>query len=146
MAVKDYTDPRWQRVRLQILSRDKFRCAVCDRDDATLHVHHRVYEKKKKIWDAKPEHLVTLCETCHERCENIVSMARKYADRFITQMAAFRSPGDQIKVSPIEVMMKIESFNYKPLSDQEAMKLYGKLLEYFFDASGCAQQILGQYE
>jgi hypothetical protein len=83
MAVKDYTDPRWQRVRLRILERDGFACKACGDAKNTLHVHHRVYEKKKKIWDALDENLITLCEECHQRAEELVIVMRLCADRII---------------------------------------------------------------
>lgn len=83
MAVKDYTDPRWQKVRLEIMNRDKFRCQACGSTTDTLHVHHRVYVKKMKIWDAAHKDLVTLCEKCHERAEEIVCGFREIADRIV---------------------------------------------------------------
>lgn len=83
MAVKDYLDPRWQKVRLRILERDNFQCKSCGSCTKTLHVHHRVYEKKKKIWDAEEFNLITLCEDCHERAEEIVTGFRKIADIFV---------------------------------------------------------------
>lgn len=44
-------DPRWQRRRLEILSRDNFACQICGDTDNTLHVHHLAYEQNKKIWE-----------------------------------------------------------------------------------------------
>lgn len=35
MAVKDYSDPRWQKVRLRIMERDGFMCGGADRRDAS---------------------------------------------------------------------------------------------------------------
>lgn len=83
MAVKDYSDPRWQKVRLEIMNRDNFQCQSCGSTADTLHVHHRVYVKKKKIWDAEHKDLVTLCEKCHERAEQIVCGFREIADRIV---------------------------------------------------------------
>lgn len=58
-------DPRWQRVRLEIMSRDNFSCRSCAADNRTLNVHHRWYETGKDPWEYPPEALVTLCEDCH---------------------------------------------------------------------------------
>lgn len=59
-------DPRWQKKRLQILDRDKWRCTDCFADDKTLHVHHLDYESGAEPWDYPDHYLVTLCEECHK--------------------------------------------------------------------------------
>lgn len=59
-------DPRWQKKRLEILSRDNFTCRSCDSTTETLNVHHCFYERHQKPWDYPDGSLVTLCETCHE--------------------------------------------------------------------------------
>ena len=56
-------DPKWQKRRLEILSRDDFRCLECGRNDLTLHVHHRMYFDNP--WDAPDWALETKCEECH---------------------------------------------------------------------------------
>lgn len=58
--------PKWQRRRLEIMSRDKFRCTRCSADSHTLNVHHKVYRRGSAPWDYTDAELVTLCETCHE--------------------------------------------------------------------------------
>lgn len=60
-------DPRWQRKRLEILQRDGWRCQKCEREDKTLHVHHRRYVYGRKPWEYEEQDLVTLCEDCHEK-------------------------------------------------------------------------------
>lgn len=60
-------DPRWQRRRLEILERDIWICSCCGDDSKTLHVHHRVYDKKyENPWDYPDELLITLCADCHK--------------------------------------------------------------------------------
>ena len=56
--------PKWQKKRLEILNRDKFRC-WCGEKEKTLHVHHRYYETGLKIWEYPDEALVTLCIDHH---------------------------------------------------------------------------------
>ena len=57
-------DPRWQKMRLQILNRDGWRCLFCNADSKPLQVHHILY-KRREPWDY-PEYLYqTLCEDCH---------------------------------------------------------------------------------
>jgi 5-methylcytosine-specific restriction endonuclease McrA len=58
-------DPRWQRVRLKILERDKWQCQGCGEKEKTLHVHHKFYQVGFMPWDYNDEILITLCEECH---------------------------------------------------------------------------------
>ena len=62
-------DPRWQRKRLEILTRDDFACQDCRSKSETLHVHHSHYRKGAAPWDYENGHLITLCEGCHDRAE-----------------------------------------------------------------------------
>ena len=57
-------DPRWQKKRLEILSRDNFQCTACGSKEKTLHVHHRYYGRGDP-WDIADEALITLCNKCH---------------------------------------------------------------------------------
>jgi hypothetical protein len=59
----DYQDPRWQRLRLEIMQRDGFACVACGDAESTLHVHHKQYHGE--LWDTPPADLQTLCESCH---------------------------------------------------------------------------------
>lgn len=63
-------DPRWQKKRLEILSRDNFTCKCCFNTDKTLHVHHKIYESNNP-WETSSIHLITLCEDCHENWNEI---------------------------------------------------------------------------
>ena len=58
-------DPRWQRKRLEIMSRDNFHCTSCGFDDRTLCVHHKEYIRGFKAWEYPDVLLVTLCDVCH---------------------------------------------------------------------------------
>jgi hypothetical protein len=58
-------DPRWQRKRLEILSRDNFTCQICQSTTKTLHVHHKKYEYGKDPWEVEDIFLITLCKDCH---------------------------------------------------------------------------------
>lgn len=58
-------DPRWQKRRLEILSRDAWTCQICSDSKSTLHVHHRYYLPDKEPWEYCNEALVTLCADCH---------------------------------------------------------------------------------
>jgi len=58
--------PQWQKRRLHILERAKWRCAVCSCDDLELHVHHLKYDAGKDPWDYPDENFLVVCRPCHE--------------------------------------------------------------------------------
>lgn len=58
-------DPRWQRKRLKILERDKWKCTQCGESKQELNVHHLNYKQGSKPWNYKNEELITLCVDCH---------------------------------------------------------------------------------
>lgn len=60
-------DPRWQRRRLEIMSRDDFSCRDCGDNEAPLNVHHLYYRFGFAPWEYSDAALVTWCEPCHER-------------------------------------------------------------------------------
>ena len=57
-------DPRWQRKRLEIMSRDEWCCLRCGRGNLPLTVHHRGYDGLP--WQADDFDLETLCKPCHD--------------------------------------------------------------------------------
>ena len=74
MANKTYSEklkhPKWQRRRLEIMSRDNFTCKICGDTETPFNVHHLSYSGEP--WDAPEEQLITLCVDCH----HIVSVAK----------------------------------------------------------------------
>lgn len=69
-------DPRWQKLRLRILERDKFTCVECGTITDTLHVHHLIYRKAVDPWDYDDGDLITYCEKCHRYFEEVVDQFR----------------------------------------------------------------------
>lgn len=61
--------PKWQKKRLEILSRDNFTCLGCGDTETELHVHHVKYTKEP--YNAPNEDLQTLCKHCHVVIEMI---------------------------------------------------------------------------
>lgn len=55
--------PKWQKKRLEVLSRDSFTCKCCGDQETELHVHHLKYTKEP--YDAPLIDLQTLCKHCH---------------------------------------------------------------------------------
>lgn len=60
-------DPRWQKKRLEIFTRDDWSCRICGNEKLTLHLHHKRYLPNKKPWDYPDNFIVTLCEYCHDK-------------------------------------------------------------------------------
>ncbi len=61
-------DPRWQKLRLEVMQRDEFTCCHCGDRTTTLNVHHLRYHKNP--WDTPLEELITLCNFCHLSAEH----------------------------------------------------------------------------
>lgn len=68
-------DMRWQRKRLKIMERDRWRCRWCMADN-TLQVHHKRYVRGRPPWEAPDHHLITLCERCHQRATELLNRAK----------------------------------------------------------------------
>ena len=58
-------DPRWQKLRLEALSRHNWRCEICSVAESTLHVHHKEYFKGHEPWEYGLGQLSVLCDGCH---------------------------------------------------------------------------------
>lgn len=68
---KKLRDPRWQKKRLEILSRDHFTCNICADTETELHIHHKQYYDNYEPWEYDDEDLVTLCKHCHALTEEL---------------------------------------------------------------------------
>ena len=58
-------DPQWQKKRLEIMSRDGFRCIKCESESNTLTVHHFYYISGRQPWEYPNASMHTLCRQCH---------------------------------------------------------------------------------
>lgn len=82
-------DPRWQKMRLEIMNRDGFRCQICFDTEKTLNVHHCKYKRGLQPWEYPPQSLVTLCEKCHklepeEYADSLKYFIAEVENRFFT--------------------------------------------------------------
>lgn len=68
-------DPRWQRRRLEIFSRDAWACQQCGNGKSELHVHHKEYSGDP--WDAPDNCLITMCASCHKAAHDDTSKKDK---------------------------------------------------------------------
>jgi hypothetical protein len=60
-------DPRWQKMRLEVMQTNEFCCEICGDSTSTLNVHHKAYFKDRDPWEYLPQQLSCLCENCHEQ-------------------------------------------------------------------------------
>lgn len=68
--------PKWQKKRLEILSRDDFKCISCKEDLETLHVHHTYYKPNKHPWQYPNASLITLCHQCHKIEHQLITLSK----------------------------------------------------------------------
>lgn len=59
-------NPRWQKLRLEVMQRDNFACRNCGARDRELQIHHLRYSDDIC---QPPECLETLCADCHAERE-----------------------------------------------------------------------------
>lgn len=80
---KQYSNPQWQKKRLEIMQRDNFACEACGDTEEMLNVHHKHYIKGKKIWEYDDENLITLCEICHKSIKELLDEIKYHVANII---------------------------------------------------------------
>lgn len=103
-------DPRWQQVRLKVMERDEWKCVWCGCKTETLNVHHGAYQRGLAPWEYPPDHLWTLCHSCHEKVGAVM-------DQINSDIAQFR-PGHSL----LTLMVAINDLKWKhtPLPETPA--------------------------
>lgn len=72
-------DPRWQKKRLEVMTRSGFRCDACGRGNETLHVHHLIYPRwEQGPWEMDSAFMECLCATCHGAREEANQLNRAF--------------------------------------------------------------------
>lgn len=93
------TDPRWQRLRLEIFQRDDWSCLICKRKDLELQIHHCDYFPNVDPWDYPRDMLYTLCKGHHsdemirERAEKGLITMLRHKGFMIGDLWAFQGLG-----------------------------------------------------
>lgn len=73
---EQYRRPEWQKRRLEIMQRAKFKCQDCGAADKTLNVHHTIYFRDRKVWEYTDVTLRCLCEGCHVERHDTLDVIR----------------------------------------------------------------------
>ena len=117
--------PKWQELRLEVLSASNFSCSRCFSKDKELHVHHPAYRKGVKIWDYEYHELYCLCSDCH-KIAHVIDDAIKEA------ILALANIGDITNMT--RVLGYLHGLNGLPRFDEE----WGNIDDYktgFVDAN-----------
>jgi hypothetical protein len=73
-----YSDPRWNEKRKQVLrSKQDFCCESCRRKDIPLQAHHIYYAKGKELWDYPDSDFHVMCEGCHREWHELLVEFRR---------------------------------------------------------------------
>ena len=68
-------DPRWVKLRKQVIKRDNHSCQLCS-EEGLLQVHHAWgYRVGLEPWEYNIDELITLCPDCHTKISNGVKRA-----------------------------------------------------------------------
>lgn len=78
MPYKEYLQsPEWDDLRWRTKRRVNWKCQLCNKDKATLNVHHKTYER---IGEELPSDLIVLCKGCHAKFHDKESRNEKEHD------------------------------------------------------------------
>lgn len=69
-------DPRWQKLRLEVMSANNFNCEICGDGSVTLNVHHKEYFKGHEPWEYSTKQLAVICDGCHEEVHSSIDMLK----------------------------------------------------------------------
>jgi hypothetical protein len=104
-------DPRWQKMRLEVMGRDGFACRMCQSNTEMLHVHHTFYRRGASPWGYPEETLLTLCESCHQRLE----ARRAEIDNIVNGFAFRGHVGDDAIDKLVEVANAMHNSIHGPM-------------------------------
>lgn len=91
-------DPRWQKMRLQVLEMNDWTCQYCGDKEKTLHAHHICYNNvTRNPWDVDIYALLCLCENCHkvEHLKNLTPLEKELISE-LQMMAQMKDGKDEL--------------------------------------------------
>lgn len=126
-------DPRWQKKRLEVLSRDDFSCTGCGDNSSTLHVHHISYQGNNP-WDTDLDLLRTLCEYCHNEETKDLVKSEKYLSKTLKDKGFistdFNSLAEFIKNMPVKHAFEVQFSAFEWFLNDENVSI---IIDKFFN-------------
>ena len=112
-----YRDPRWQRLRLEVMQEAGFQCQECCSETETLNVHHRLYRKEANPWEYDLDELVCLCQDCHRYIHELkkridLALSRQGAEMLeylvgYVESSACDGPDGEMEISSISMAIGV---------------------------------------
>ena len=131
-----FRDSRWQKLRLEVMERDGWKCRRCGKKEGvTLNVHHAYYEAGKAPWEYPKQTLVTFCEECHafrhkQQTDLLVKLSNLDCSDFIDAVYAVQYEhkmcgrifgmlmGGELKIESLNAFLDAIDIAYKAGVDQ----------------------------
>lgn len=128
---KTYSDklrsPKWQRKRLEILTRDNFSCRLCGDKETELHIHHLEYSFGLNPWEYSDDKLITYCKHCHLCVEYIkndkVQFIANRADKLYIESKEVYAIGVNLTITTTN-STSIPLFHFNPTNEDLYLYLY----------------------
>jgi hypothetical protein len=125
-------DPRWQKKRLEIFERDKWKCALCNDKENTLVIHHKLYITETEPWDYPNDYMVTLCETCHD----FESQCRSQFERQLIDILRLKFPAFDL----VNIMSGFEH-----LSSDKGSHIISEAYEWALSSPDICNKLISMY-
>jgi hypothetical protein len=148
-------DPRWQKKRLEIMSRDGFQCVKCLSETNTLTVHHFYYVSGRMPWEYPGGAMATLCRKCHTAAHGNLSVPSFFSSWELSacfeikrQIQLNHYEVDHDRGVLLEVEMAAHQAGWAPLEALHLLKAAAELgimtEKWLFDLSQQAAEIVRQ--
>ena len=79
-------DPKWQKRRLEMLTKANWQCYVCQDTEEELHVHHRQYFQGREPWEYEDRELCVVCKSCHTMLHLPKQKQKFFAERIAREV------------------------------------------------------------
>lgn len=72
-----FKDPRWQKLRLELLNEANWTCENCGAESRSLHVHHKFYTNGSEPWEYDTIDFKILCDRCHKELHDTIDVCKR---------------------------------------------------------------------
>lgn len=123
-----FKDPRWQKMRLQVLERCQWKCIQCHDKASTLHVHHVYYMAGRDPWEYPSASMVALCAKCHEQDPNAgawdIEEMYLLSERFDDCDPSMGEPFSQVSMRTDDILSPLSTWAW-----MNASTIFGRAME-----------------